>query len=366
MKVIKPEIILYIYIFIYIYKIMYKIILGLKAVIGIFITCVILYLGYKIYKKVGKNLENVGKTFENVGENLEILGKPHALICPPNTTQRGAFCYQSCKSTEDSDGTHGCYKKPIAWVGGKTITHLQHKTKHSTVGTSNTIPNQCDVGYEKKLSLCYKNPDSSKYVFNSAGLYRTKCDSGYVWNGTQCGRGGLINSTPRHYRWQGGDWFFKYDQAKARCEKDNPQGCQNWGCCIYRGKCKPGERDDGTSCWGKIEFKGGLKSVHGKLLNKCPGGKELVGRLCYPKCGNGYERRGDNVEMCSTICPSGFKNIGIGGCERPKRFVQNIGGVLEKGICPTSHPMKKLALCYEMTKELKELNEKRLLKQRKK
>ena len=90
-------------------------------------------------------------------------------------------------------------------------------------------------------------------------------------------------------------------------------------------------------------------SVPSKPL-ECAPGRELIGALCYDNCNvynNGttsYERRKDNLEFCSTACPSDFTNIGIGGCQRPRWHADSTSMV-----CP---PNKReystsLGLCYD-------------------
>jgi hypothetical protein len=98
---------------------------------------------------------------------------------------------------------------------------------------------------------------------------------------------------------------------------------------------------------------------------KCPSGKEQRGALCYNDCkrfnANGieYERRNDNIDMCSTKCPPGFTNVGIGGCQRDS-YNRGIGepmkckpGELEKSkglcydACPTGYQDQSLGLCSQ-------------------
>lgn len=97
-----------------------------------------------------------------------------------------------------------------------------------------------------------------------------------------------------------------------------------------------------------------LKTISrvGYVAKKCPEGQENKAGLCYPKCPSGYERRGDNIGMCSTICPKGFRNDGISGCARPRRNV-GVKSILAVGVCPESHPLKKGALCYKHQKDIK-------------
>lgn len=75
----------------------------------------------------------------------------------------------------------------------------------------------------------------------------------------------------------------------------------------------------------------------------CPVGYEQKGGLCYSKCSDGYSRKDSDLEYCSTTCPDGLKDIGIGGCE--KIIVQK----KDKGICPSDRRLEN-GLCYNIPK----------------
>lgn len=50
---------------------------------------------------------------------------------------------------------------------------------------------------------------------------------------------------------------------------------------------------------------------------------EQRGAMCYETCPEGFQRRNDDLEFCTSLCPPGFKDIGMGGCERPRRNVKS-------------------------------------------
>ena len=82
---------------------------------------------------------------------------------------------------------------------------------------------------------------------------------------------------------------------------------------------------------------------------KCAPGLEQRGALCYDNCAthnsNGieYERRNDNIDMCSTKCPPGFTNIGIGGCQK-EAYNRGAG---EPMSCQPNEIEKSKGLCYD-------------------
>lgn len=96
-------------------------------------------------------------------------------------------------------------------------------------------------------------PAQDLVVHNAvAGAQQKKCREGYYPVGPVCWQScptgfkddGAFCRKPDAYTrgagypWKAGDKPFNYDQAKARCEKDNPQGCEKDGL-IYYPKCKP-------------------------------------------------------------------------------------------------------------------------------
>ena len=95
-----------------------------------------------------------------------------------------------------------------------------------------------------------------------------------------------------------------------------------------------------------------LISRMGYAPKKCPAGQHKKGALCYANCPEGYERTDGNIENCTTKCPKDFRNIGLGGCERPRRNVSGKGLTIV-GICPESHPLRTGDLCYKHQKDMK-------------
>jgi cytoskeletal protein RodZ len=364
-----------------------------------------------------------------------VLGNATSIICPEGQTRRGEFCYENCPSDYSSDGTHTCYKnKPNNWKGSETLTHLQHDTIYSTVGGdgSKSIPNGCKNG-ENRAGLCYVNPDPSQYEYSSPGIFKGKCPVGYDrWDGTGCWNDADTFGITAYGKW----WYESWDDVMKRCQDKERVNCEWVGALAYP-KCvdraRSWSRKDAdkfyNTGWGtcqkdpRVHYPG-LKSVIGTPLDKCPtSDREKVGGLCYPKCPDGYERRGDNVEMCSTKCPNTsdyfytegkdidgqtirksettktraeceefcntvdgcngivtytkdkntkgecwavrnvdnpyskygsavakrvtYTNIGIGGCQKPSKWVNNTGYIYDVGICPPNFPVKVDALCYK-------------------
>jgi hypothetical protein len=313
---------------------------------------------------IGKNIgEAVGKVAESIGTPLE---------CANDETNRAGLCYKNCPDGyEDSDGTQRCYTPvPEGWTGNHTVAHLQHDTIYSTVGadSSKSIPNGCGDGKQMYAGLCYEVPSGWKVT--SPGFIGETCENLYgvdTFGGRDDGTACWIDSDNfgrgTGYSWEWSDGF-KNDGMISRCEKEWGGGnCEMWGAIAYP-KCNIAAKREGKqgdygasgccTCHRAPQRKGrGIKSRIGSLPDKCPDNRELVGRLCYPNCSDeaasrgknwsgGYERRGDNLEFCSTKCPSDHKNIGIGGCERP--YV-DVGTGIPVHVCPNGK-INKGSLCY--------------------
>jgi hypothetical protein len=291
---------------------------------------------------------NISSSINNStnNSNKPDLTNGTSLICPPNTQKGGLICYNKCRSNEQWDGTHTCYTNPPAnWKGGQTLTHLQHNSYWSQAGLKDIVPTKCTNGRELHAGLCYYNPDKTKYEYQSPGLYKNKCRSGYYWNGTTCWQDPKRTGITL-YAWKWGDPAFNYSKAGNRCKAANPQGCTQTGA-IWYPNCPPGQRSDGTSCWRDVNNYGGVRSVIGTLPSECHNGKERHGRLCYKKCKKDYERRAGNIEKCQTVCPPKFSYIGVGGCQKPSRMISSKGTIGSIGICPSTHPIKLKGTCYK-------------------
>ena len=198
-----------------------------------------------------------------------------------------------------------CYKKPQTGYNCKlTICDFGKDVKPGTrVGPAST---SCptDRQLEDNNTLCYKKPQTG---YNCK---LTICDySKDVKTGTRMGT--ATQSCPTGKVLEG------------------PSGV---GLCYT--PPKTGFKCTATMC----DYSKQVQSQIGTLPMGCPDNRVLNGRLCYPACTSGYERRGDNLEYCSTICPTDYTNIGIGGCQKPTLEL------IKVGTCPTGYT-KSSASC---------------------
>lgn len=207
--------------------------------------------------------------------------------CPTGTEWYGSGCYRVCPSGYHRTAVCTCKKDDKATAGPSIVTNC------GKYGYDSYPSKICPVGREKISGLCYDTPRAG---FN---CHVTNCSfSKDVKGGTKLGK------------------------VQKTCS-DPDRLLQNEMC--YK---KP---ITGFTCHATVcDTSKQIKSQIGKLPDKCPGDRELHGRLCYPKCPSGYERRSDNLEFCSTICPEGYKNIGIGGCQKPSLKLAT-NGVCKEG-----------------------------------
>jgi len=270
---------------------------------------------------------------------------------------------------------------PSNWEGTTTSDHCQKKTKYSTVGsdTSKSVPKGClekDHPVEDHLDLCYDLPDDN-WMVNTPGFIRKKCPDGTYYNGTSCAYDRGVGTIPKKRACDSGQrddgtscWSDAHIYGKSirrgwnmSCNSNESRKCM--GICGHsihecHTACKSGYHDDGSTCRKtdvgikktlsqrqycdsdrtmesslcykkpKDGFKCSAtlctndnppKSKVGRLPDKCPDNRELHGRLCYPPCDKYYTRDAGNVEMCSESCPPGFNDIGVGGCEKPVKWL---------------------------------------------
>jgi hypothetical protein len=268
------------------------------------------------------------------------LSPPTALVCPPNTRASGdplhVICYENCPDGYKSDGANRCYKPcPADWPGADTLAFCEHKTIYSTVGAdpSLSIPSTCLSGKISYLSLCYDVP--AGWQVTAPGFIGKVCDPGWRDDGTSCWQD--LNDYGRGFGYTSED----------KCTSDSGGNCEKF-LLLWYPVCRPGYHAVGSNICERSPERVSkeVRSQIGTLPDGCPPGRELHGRLCYPGCPAGYERRADDLENCSSVCPPGFANIGIGGCQKPSSDV-SMKGLAEVGVCPPDAPVKKGLLCYK-------------------
>jgi hypothetical protein len=290
-----------------------------------------------------------------------------------------------------------CYTdKPAGWQGGETLAHIQKSRQASEPG-STTTKQQCAADEVNSGGLCYKIPqDGQSWYVSSPGFIALRCPPDSNDSGTTCwydrgpgtipDRSACPPGTTQHAltcdypMTRIGKTFTLFDgNPEQKCKSLwNPHGiaCDQgaagtWS--IRGGTCPPGWRDDGAGCVvdartisreaicpSDREYIDGLcykkprpgfncatthcnvskqvTSVIGTVPKSCtaglvpgPGG---LSTFCYPVCPQGFERVEGDVEACLEICPNGWKDIGIGGCERPT-FERGVGQpILQVGVCP--------------------------------
>jgi hypothetical protein len=319
--------------------------------------------GKELGRAANAALSNTADVIELVGDGIKTAAgtvprpsKP--LKCAPDEVNRAGLCYKKCKSDEDSDGTEICYKKMPSNYSGKqgTLFHLQHDTYYSPLGIRNTSP-ICGSSYISKHGECYKKSDiPSDWELVSKGKIGQKCHKVLAHSTPQ---GNSKCRVPRYTLGRGAGFAGLSKGRMERCEKEWGKGkCEHTGAIAYP-KCSEVAkkeklkgtfvRESSNICVRKEVSKNRpLKDITGHKKNSCSTGREKVGAFCYAKCtarcrdnkcSGGkkpweYHRTAGNLEFCTSKCPVGFKDIGIGGCERPGR---KIGMGKPPGWCPTGY-----------------------------
>jgi hypothetical protein len=265
-------------------------------------------------------------------------GKP-LTDCRSDQEKNGALCYPRCNS-----GYYGA--GPVCW----------QYCASDEVDNGLFCMKKCRPGYDLRAGVCWIQ-SHNRGVGTAVEL--EDCPSGWHNDGLTC-REPLKTVDNGYYNWSWGKWGCHSGKS----------GCNFWGCSrcyktwIVRlhttggrvvgrlnngGKCSgdryktegmcyrrcPADKPVGRGflCYANEINSIGMSYVPASRSKpsygrgggeplKCAPGLEQRGALCYENCSrfnsNGveYERRGDNIDFCSTKCPPGFTNIGIGGCQR--------------------------------------------------
>lgn len=310
--------------------------------------------------------------------------------CPPNMQDNKAgLCYEKCPDGYKWDGMQMCYKPcPGDWKGGETIAHCQHETIYSTVGTSGTDKRckpRADGGLvvrspDNVMGLCYDLPDAGWEV-SAPGFVALKCPPGSNNTGATCtiargvGKIPIKNPCPPGTRDDGTSCWndiqlwtdcFQFGPGKScpagwnktalcTCQRGTGQIVQTL---FQRQSCPPGQELQDGLCYPKVDARFNcagpvchmsrqVRSAIGTVPTECPPDKELHGLLCYPRCPNGFSRQGYNLEFCKRDLPAEYKDIGIGGYEKPAKALPIAKSVFDVGVCPTGKVRQALSCVDE-------------------
>ncbi len=182
-----------------------------------------------------------------------------------------------------------------------------------------TIPNGCPAGMALENGLCY-TPCQAGYKGEGPVCWQS-CPADYTDIGTSCSKPAAYGRGSG-YPWKFGD-ALNLDAARARCERDNPGGCEKYGemyypkckagyaafgCCVCSPNCPAGMTDAGATCIKKSYGRGA-----GLIPTGCPAGQNNEVGLCYKACTAGYQGVGP---VCWANCPSVFPYKCAMGCTK--------------------------------------------------
>lgn len=142
----------------------------------------------------------------------------------------------------------------------------------------------CSPGYVQEGGVCFTPCKADEKGVDEV-CYKN-CPAGLRDDGLYCGKPAAYSRGAGYVIWD-----------KAKCEKENPQGCEQGGA-IWYPKCRPGFHGVATQC--SVSCPEGFEDIgvsckkptnkrRVTFLTNCEPGlvKDPTGALCYPACGNG-------------------------------------------------------------------------------
>ena len=194
--------------------------------------------------------------------------------------------------------SEGDMAQVMTWIASRVSADKLPFCWKQTYGRTAGTPMTCKPGYSQDTAgLCYKNCAADEKGI--ATFCYKNCPSGLPDNGLYCEKRGEYGRGAGYAIWD-----------KAKCEKENPQGCEQsgalhypkcktgtspFGCCLCKPSCPQGWEDIGVSCKKPNYAREVLP------LTECPAGTERNGALCYPTCKTDYAGNGP---VCWQKCPS--------------------------------------------------------------
>ena len=232
----------------------------------------------------------------------------------------------------------------------KPLTDADMCWTESVTRGAGTFPNVCGPNEDLDAGLCYPKCQAG-YVGVGPVCWKS-CPPGYRDDGAFCAKPAAYGRGAG-YPWKFGDGL-NLDGARARCEKENRQGCEKSGeimypkcregfgaagCCVCSPVCPGGFIDIGVSCTKPSYGRGA-----GTVPKNCPSGKVNQAGLCYVPCPAGFNGVGP---VCwANQCPSVFPVRCAAGCATssnaciksvvsqvttPLEMVANIAGIALSG-----------------------------------
>lgn len=194
-----------------------------------------------------------------------------------------------------------------------------------------TIPTEAGAGRVAIGALSYSQcpANTTRVGFDCHSVCPSGMrDDGLFCRATEYGRGA-------GYPWQFGDRAFSLDGARARCARDNPQGCEQNGAIIYP-KCRSGYTAFGSNICRPTQpncqalgLNNGIDLSCAKKVTigdpkpfVCKTGLQGDAGLCYTGCRASYDGVGP---VCWGQCPTGYVACGA-GCATSELFCAEIIG----------------------------------------
>jgi len=223
--------------------------------------------------------------------------------------QKGADWKPNPKNNNIMDCMIGTGQDIAEFIFGTTISR---DIKRLIASASR--PADCPAGYTNTGLTCYRAPDSQvqdsknatctnpSYPIHEGLFCGQRCPDGWRDDGLFCAKPASYG-VGAGYPWKFGDDIGRLDEARQRCARNNPQGCEQDGQIIYP-KCKPGFQKFGCCvCTPKCSDAGlgtdiGVSCAKNTLTTGqgmgCDSGWTLDKNLgkCFKNCQTGYTDMG--------------------------------------------------------------------------
>lgn len=221
--------------------------------------------------------------------------------CPKKDLVKGVL-YANGQLEIQEDGTLPCVDPNATEMYYRGVGRVPGCDGNTSKGFMGRCYEPCREGYEYITGRCYK-----------------PCPAGFrdvpPSNAPADAKKGLVCRKPEPYGrgagfpWKLGDDVGSLDEARARCRKANPQGCEKSGEIIYprcrdgykavgsnicSAKCPAGMTDTGVDC-AKDSY-----TPVSRMADACFDTEEKIDGLCYKKCRTGFRHnRGSPGYVCS-------------------------------------------------------------------
>lgn len=297
---------------------------------SVYLTCPEVTVVLDLFKKERSIIGTAGSTLKS-----PIASSSNAPVAapPPDTGVTSATRSGETTPSRPSPLTINQMEHVMRWISVKTSAARLPFCWRQSKGRGAGVSMVCSRGYVQEGGHCFTPCKADERGIDE--ICYKNCPAGFRDDGLYCGKPAAYSRGAGYVIWD-----------RAKCEKENPQGCEQGGA-IWYPKCRAGFHGVVTQC--SVSCPAGFEDIgvsckkptnkRGvRYLTDCAPGLEKSGALCYPACEPG-SIAGIQEANIDAGPPNKYKGVGPvcwQNCPSQQNFDCGAGCATTKGQCAKS------------------------------